>query len=57
MTTETKTKATGQARVKKSELVDKLAQHCGVPSEAFETLEKATLPVLEALVAKLNQQV
>lgn len=49
-----KTKATGQARVKKSELVDQLAHKCGVPSEVFESLEKANHDVLEALVALLQ---
>lgn len=49
-----KTKATGQHRVKKAELVDKLAQACGVAPEMFETLEKANHDVLEALVAKLT---
>ena len=48
-----KTKATGQHRVRKAELVDKLAQACGVAPEMFETLEKANHDVLEALVAKL----
>ena len=47
-----KTKATGHARVKKSELVDMLAERCGVPAEQFESLEKATVEVLQALVAK-----
>jgi hypothetical protein len=49
-----KTKATGQARVKKSELVDQLAQACGVAPEVFESLEKANHDVLEALVAKIS---
>ena len=49
-----KTKTTGQARVKKSELVDKLAVACGVAPEVFESLEKANHDVLEALVAKLG---
>ena len=48
-----KTKATGQARVRKAELVDRLAQHCGVAPEVFESLEKANHDVLEALVARL----
>lgn len=47
-----KTKQT-QPRVKKADLVDKLAQACGVPAENFESLEKANLEVLEALTAKL----
>ncbi len=49
-----KTKAAGAHRVKKSELVDKLAQACGVQPELFESLEKANHDVLEALVAKLR---
>lgn len=48
-----KTKATGQHRVKKAELVDQLAAKCGVAPEVFESLEKANHDVLEALVAKL----
>jgi hypothetical protein len=48
-----KTKATGQARVKKAELVDKLAHACGVAPEVFESLEKANHEVLERLVAEL----
>lgn len=48
-----KTRATGQARVKKAELVDQLAAKCGVAPEVFESLEKANHDVLEALVARL----
>lgn len=48
-----KQRATGQARVRKAELVDQLAQACGVAPEVFESLEKANHDVLEALVAKL----
>jgi hypothetical protein len=48
-----KTKATGQHRVKKAELVDKLALACGVAAEVFESLEKANHEVLERLVAEL----
>jgi hypothetical protein len=48
-----KTKATGQTRVKKAELVDKLATACGVAPEVFESLEKANHEVLERLVAEL----
>lgn len=48
-----KTRATGQHRVRKSELVDQLAQHCGVAPEVFESLEKANHDVLEALVARM----
>jgi hypothetical protein len=42
-----------QHRVRKAELVDKLAQACGVAPELFESLEKANHEVLEALVAKI----
>lgn len=49
-----KTRATGQARVRKAELVDLLAAKCGVAPEVFESLEKANHDVLEALVAKLG---
>jgi hypothetical protein len=49
-----KTKTTGVARVKKSELVDKLATACGVAPEVFESLEKANHDVLEHLVARLG---
>lgn len=48
-----KTRQTGQARVRKAELVDKLAGACGVAPEVFESLEKANHDVLEALVARL----
>lgn len=48
-----KTAAKGQARVKKSDLVDQLALLCGVAPEIFESLEKANHDVLEALVAKI----
>lgn len=49
-----KARQTGQARVKKSELVDQLATACGVAPEVFESLEKANHDVLEQLVAKLK---
>lgn len=49
-----KTRATGQHRVRKSELVDRLAQRCGVAPEVFESLEKANHDVLEQLVARLG---
>ena len=49
-----KTRQTGQARVRKAELVDKLAGACGVAPEVFESLEKANHDVLEALVARLQ---
>jgi hypothetical protein len=48
-----KTRATGQHRVRKAELVDKLATACGVAPEVFESLEKANHEVLERLVAEL----
>jgi len=48
-----KQRATGQARVKKADLVDQLAAQCGVAPEVFESLEKANHDVLEALVARL----
>ena len=41
-------------RVKKADLVDQLAAKCGVAPEVFESLEKANLDVLEALVAKIG---
>lgn len=47
-----KTKQT-QPRVKKAELVDRLAQACGVHAEQFESLEKANLEVLEALLVRV----
>ena len=43
-----------QHRVKKADLVDQLALSCGVAPEVFESLEKANLDVLEALVAKIG---
>ena len=49
-----KAKTTGVARVKKADLVDKLAAACGVAPEVFESLEKANHDVLEALVAQLG---
>ncbi len=49
-----KTKVTGAARVRKAELVDKLAQACGANPEVFESLEKANHDVLEALVARIR---
>lgn len=47
-----KTKQT-QPRVKKADLVDRLAQACGVHAEQFESLEKANLEVLEALLVRV----
>ena len=49
-----KSKSTGAARVKKADLVDELAKHCGVPAEVFESLEKANHDALELLVAQLR---
>lgn len=49
-----KSKTTGQARVKKADLVDQLAHKCGVAPEVFESLEKANHDVLEALVARMQ---
>ena len=49
-----KTKTTGVARVRKADLVDKLATACGVAPEVFESLEKANHDVLEALVARIS---
>ena len=49
-----KTRAQGQARVKKADLVDQLASKCGVAPEVFESLEKANHDVLEALVARMG---
>lgn len=45
---------TAQPRVKKSELVERIAAAVGVPSELFESLEKANLEVLEHLVNRLD---
>lgn len=49
-----KARATGQARVRKAELVERLATACAVPVEVFESLEKANHEVLEHLVAQLG---
>jgi len=49
-----KTKSAGQTRVKKAELVDRLAAACDVAPEVFESLEKANYEVLELLLAKLS---
>jgi len=43
-----------QPRVKKSELVERIAAAVGVPSELFESLEKANFEVLEHLANKLG---
>lgn len=47
-----KSKAT-QHKLKKAELVDKLALVCGVPAEVFESLEKANHDALETLLSRL----
>ena len=49
-----KTKAKGVSRVRKAELVERLATACSVPAELFESLEKANHEVLEHLVAQLG---
>jgi hypothetical protein len=48
-----KTKAT-VARVKKAELVDRIASLCGASPEAFDSLEKANHEVLEAILVNLR---
>ena len=50
-----KTKAT-KPRVRKADLVDRLAAICGVAPEIFESLEKANQDVLEVLVETLTRQ-
>lgn len=49
-----KTRAKGVSRVRKAELVERLAQACNMHAEQFESLEKANHEVLEALVATLG---
>jgi len=41
-------------RVKKSELVDRIANLCSATPEAFDSLEKANHEVLEAILANLQ---
>jgi len=48
-----KSKSKGETRVKKAELVDRLAALCEVAPEVFESLEKANYEVLELLLQKL----
>ena len=48
-----KTKAT-VARVKKAELVDRIASLCNATPEAFDSLEKANHEVLEAILVNLR---
>jgi hypothetical protein len=43
-----------QPRVRKSDLVERIASAVGVPSELFESLEKANYEVLEQLATKLS---
>jgi hypothetical protein len=49
-----KGKSTGQARVRKAELVDRIATLCGAAPEAFDSLEKANHEVLEAILTNLQ---
>lgn len=49
-----KSKTTGVARVKKAELVDRIATLCGANPEAFDSLEKANHEVLEAILTNLQ---
>ena len=46
--------ASGVVRVKKAELVDRIATLCGASPEAFDSLEKANHEVLEAIFANLR---
>jgi hypothetical protein len=49
-----KSKTSGVARVKKAELVDRIATLCGASPEAFDSLEKANHEVLEAILTNLQ---
>jgi len=49
-----KSKTSGVARVKKSELVDAIANRVGVAPETFDSLEKANHEVLEVILANLR---
>jgi hypothetical protein len=49
-----KSKTSGTTRVKKSELVDQIANRCGFAPEIFDSLEKANHEVLEAILANLR---
>lgn len=49
-----KSKTTGVARVRKAELVDRIATACGASPEAFDSLEKANHEVLEAILTNLQ---
>lgn len=46
-----KTKAAGEARVTKADLIEKIATKIGVESTKLESLEKATKEALELLAA------
>ena len=49
-----KSKSTGVARVKKAELVDRIAMLCNATPETFDSLEKANHEVLEAILTNLR---
>jgi hypothetical protein len=49
-----KSKSSGVARVKKAELVDRIASLCGASPESFDSLEKANHEVLEAILVNLR---
>jgi hypothetical protein len=49
-----KSKTSGVARVKKAELVDRIANLCNATPEAFDSLEKANHEVLEAILRTLR---
>ena len=49
-----KGKTSGATRVKKAELVDRIASLCNATPEAFDSLEKANHEVLEAILVNLQ---
>jgi transposase len=49
-----KNKTSGATRVKKAELVDRIAALCSATPEAFDSLEKANHEVLEAILQNLQ---
>ena len=49
-----KSKASGVQRIKKAELVDRIATLCGASAESFDSLEKANHEVLEAIFTNLR---
>jgi hypothetical protein len=49
-----KSKTSGVARIKKADLVDEIANRCGVAPEIFESLEKANHEVLEQIAYNLR---